>query len=63
MMNVISCRFLKDLEEEVLNDDSYVWKEESESEMETVEHVAPASPQNTSETRSVSLLRDLWIST
>jgi hypothetical protein len=31
--------------------------------METVEHVAPASPQNTSETRSVSLLRDLWIST
>ena len=56
-MSIFCYRFLKDLEEEVLNDDSYIWKEESEPQMETNVPVAPSSsPQSTNDTRSVNLL-------
>ncbi len=59
IFDILSSRFIKDLEEEVMNDDSLIWKEETEPQVEATTDVTPASPQSTNDTRSVSFLGKL----
>ena len=42
-----------------MNDDSLIWKEETEPQVEATPDVTPASPQSTNDTRSVRFLGKL----
>ena len=49
-------RFLQDLEEEAMNNDSVIWQEEIDPKKETLVDVTPVSPQSANDTRYVVLL-------
>jgi hypothetical protein len=46
------------LEEEVMNNDSLIWKEKIEPKREPATDVAPSSPETTNDTRSVLSLEE-----
>ena len=53
VFDLLLSRFLKELEEEVMNNDSPIWQEETEPSAKTAMDIDPASPRTTNDTRLV----------